>query len=334
MFRPIIVVLVYILFNNSSFPQQMKTTGKIHFEDDAFKELVPENAQIEILAEGFFWSEGPVWMKEDSYLLFNDIPQNTVFKWKENEGLSVYLRPAGFSLGVKPFGGDVGSNGMFINPLNDGLVLCDHGNRCLTQLNKENWTKTIIIDSYEGKKFNSPNDIVISSKGHYYFTDPPYGLKGPDYPGKELDFSGVYHLAPEGKIELITKELDYPNGIALSPDEKTLYVSNTQGRRIIMKFDLAEDGTASNGKILFDASAFNKYGKNGGLDGMAVDEKGNIWATGPGGVMVISPEGKHLGSIDTGTLIANCKFGGMDGNELYMTAHNYLCRVKVKVKGM
>jgi gluconolactonase len=292
---------------------QMKTTGKIYQEDEAFNELVSPDAQIEVLAEGFHWSEGPVWMKEDGYLLFNDIPQNTVFKWKEGEGLSVYLRPAGFALGVKPGGGDLGSNGMFVNPVNKQLVLCDHGNRCLTQLNKENWTKTIIIDSFEGKRFNSPNDLVISSKGHYYFTDPPYGLKGPDRPGKELD---------------------YPNGIALSPDEKTLYVANTQGRRIIMKFDISENGSAANGKILFDATDFNKYGKNGGMDGIAVDEKGNIWATGPGGVMVISPEGKHLGSIDTGTLIANCKFGGSEGNELYMTAHNYLCRVKVKVKGM
>lgn len=324
---------VIIFICSLTFSQQMKTTGRIYQEDEAFKELISENAVIEILAEGFGWSEGPVWIKEGSYLLFTDIPQNTVFKWKDEEGLSIFLRPAGFALGKKPFGGDYGSNGLFINPLNNQLVLCDHGNRCVTQLNRENWSKTIVIDSFEGKKFNSPNDIVISSKGHYYFTDPPYGLKGPDYPGKELDFSGVYHLTPDGKIEVITKELDYPNGIALSPDEKTLYASNTEERKIVMRFDLAENGNAGSGKILFDAAGFKKYGKDGGCDGMAVDKKGNIWVTGPGGVMVVSPEGKHLGSIDTGTLIANCKFGGKEGNELYMTAHNYLCRVKVKVKG-
>ncbi|MGE5810381.1 MAG: SMP-30/gluconolactonase/LRE family protein, partial [Ignavibacteria bacterium] len=175
---------------------------------------------------------------------------------------------------------------------------------------------------------------VISSNGHFYFTDPPYGLKGPDYPGKELDFSGVYHLSGDGKIELITKELDYPNGISLSPDEKTLYVSNSGEKKVILKFDVAENGSVKNGRLFFDATGFNKYGKGGGCDGMVVDQKGNIWATAPGGVMIFSPEGKHLGSIDTGTELANCKFGGKEGNELFIASHNYLCRVKVKVKGM
>jgi len=324
---------VIIFICSLSLSQEMKTTGKIYREDQAVDALIPDNAVIEVLAEGFGWSEGPVWVKDGGYLLFTDIPKNTVFKWNEAEGLSVYLRPAGFSLGSKPFGGDYGSNGLFINPVDNQLILCDHGNRCIAQLSRENWSKTILVESFEGKKLNSPNDVVISSAGHYYFTDPPYGLKGPDYPGKELDFSGVYHLKPDGSIELITKELDYPNGIALSPDEKTLYVANSGERRILMRFDLESDGTAGNGRIFFDATGFKKYGKDGGCDGMAVDEKGNIWATGPGGVMIFSPEGKHLGSVDTGTLIANCKFGGKDGNELYMTAHNYLCRVKVNVKG-
>ncbi|MGE5858908.1 MAG: SMP-30/gluconolactonase/LRE family protein [Ignavibacteria bacterium] len=317
-----------------SFSQQMKTTGKIYSEDPALNDLIPENAVIEVLAEGFGWSEGPVWIKDGGFLLFTDIPQNTIFKWNEKEGLSVYLRPAGFSLGTKSFGGDLGSNGLFINPVNNQLILCDHGNRCITQLNRENWSKKIIIDSYEGKKFNSPNDVVISSNGHFYFTDPPYGLKGPDYPGKELDFSGVYHLSGDGKIELITKELDYPNGISLSPDEKTLYVSNSGEKKVILKFDVAENGSVKNGRLFFDATGFNKYGKGGGCDGMVVDQKGNIWATAPGGVMIFSPEGKHLGSIDTGTELANCKFGGKEGNELFIASHNYLCRVKVKVKGM
>jgi gluconolactonase len=338
MLKKISVVLpLIILFCSSSCTQEVnmknyKTTGEIHREDSAINDLIPGNAVIEVLAEGFDWSEGPVWVKKDSSLLFTDIPKNSIFKWNEKEGLSLYLRPAGFALGDKQ-GGDFGSNGLFINPVNDQLVLCDHGNRCITELNRENWSKKIIVDSFEGKRLNSPNDIVINSKGDFYFTDPPYGLPRPDYTGKELDFSGVFHLKTDGSIKLITKELDYPNGIGLSPDEKTLYVANSGERRVIMAFDLAEDGTASNGRIFYDATGFTKYGKGGGCDGMAIDEKGNIWATGPGGVMIFTPEGKFLGSIDTGTALANCKFGGADGKELYITAEKYLCRVKVNVKG-
>jgi gluconolactonase len=333
-----IVVSMFILFYSSSCAQEVnmkdyKTIGKIQREDPAIDELIPRDAVIEVLADGFDWSEGPVWIKKEGFLLFTDIPKNSVFKWNEQEGLSLYLRPAGFALGNKE-GGDFGSNGLFINPVNEQLILCDHGNRCITELNRENWSKKIIIDSFEGKRLNSPNDIVISSKGHFYFTDPPYGLPGPDRKGKELDFSGVFHLKPDGSITLITKELDYPNGIALSPEEKTLYIANSGKKKVIMAFDVAEDGTATNGRIFYDATGFDKYGKGGGCDGMAIDEKGNIWATGPGGVMIFTPEGKFLGSIDTDSPLANCKFGGADGKELYITANNYLCRVKVNVKGV
>jgi len=326
--------IVFLLFlTSNALAQEMKTTGKIYRDDLAINKLIPENAVIEILAEGFGWSEGPVWVKDGGYVLFTDIPNNSIFKWKDEEGLSLYLRPSGFALGKNYPGGDVGSNGLFINPLSNQLVLCDHGNRCLTELNQKNWTKSVIVDSYEGKRFNSPNDVVISSKGHFYFTDPPYGLTSPNYPEKELDFSGVYHLKPDGNIDLVTKDLDFPNGIALSPDEKTLYVSNSGKKRIWMAFDVTVDGNTSNGRLFYDATGFNKYGKGGGADGMAIDEYGNIWATGPGGVMIFAPDGKYLGSIDTGTLVANCKFGGKEGNELYIAAQNYLCRVKVYVKG-
>ena len=334
-----IIVPVVILFYSASCSQEIKmnvynTTGKIQREDPAINGLIPQDAVVEILAEGFGWSEGPVWVKKGGYVLFTDVPKNSVYKWQEQEGLSLYLRPSGFAFGDKYPGGDVGSNGLFINPVNGELVLCDHGNRCLTELNMKNWSKKIIINSFEGKRFNSPNDVVINSKGHFYFTDPPYGLTAPNYPEKEIDFSGVYHLKPDGRIELVTKEFDYPNGIALSPDEKTLYISNSGKKRIWMTFDIAEDGSTSNGRIFYDATGFNKYGKDGNCDGMAVDDKGNIWATGPGGVMIFTPEGKYLGSVDTGTLVANCKFGGENGNELYIAAHNYLCRVKVNVKGL
>lgn len=328
-----IICFIVIISVSFACEQAYKTIGTIHRDDPAINKLIPVDAVIEVLAEGFDWSEGPVWIKDGGYLLFNDIPQNTTYKWSEQEGLTIFLRPAGYSLGDNPPGKELGGNGLFINPTNSQLVLCDHGNRCIAVLNQSNWTKSIIVDKFEGKKLNSPNDIVISLQGHYYFTDPPYGLTWPDFPGKELDFSGVYHLSSDGTMRVVTKELDRPNGIGLSPDEKTLYIANSGKKKILMAFDVADNGVTSNGRIFYDATEFDKYGKLGAFDGLAVDATGNIWATGPGGVMIFTPDGKHLGSIETGTVLSNCCFGGVDGNELYITADMYLCRVKVNVKG-
>ncbi len=317
-----------------SFP----TIGKIERNDPKINDLIPENAVIEILADGFKWSEGPVWVKDGQFLLFNDIPTNTLYKWKEDEGLSVYLRPAGYSLDGDPNLIQFGCNGLYINPVNNQLILCEHGNRCLSQLDSDKWIKTVIVDKYQGKKFNSPNDVVISSKGHFYFTDPPYGLKRVDgsvdnNPLKELDFNGVYHYTPDGILTLITKDLERPNGIILSPDETTLYVANSSEKAIWLAFDISAEGMASNERIFFDAREIRKSGKKGGCDGMTVDVKGNIWATGPGGVLIITPAGEHLGTINTGESIANCCFGGEQGDYLYMTSTMYLCRIRVKIKG-
>lgn len=332
----ILNLVICLIVINVSFAgeQALKTIGTIYRDNPEINNLIPENAVIEVLAEGFDWSEGPVWIKDSGYLLFNDIPQNTVYEWSEQKGLTIFLRPAGYALGVNPPGRELGCNGMFINPMTGQLVLCDHGNRCIAVLNQKNWTKSIIVDMFEGKKLNSPNDIVISSKGHCYFTDPPYGLTRPDFPGKELDYSGVFHVRPDGSILLVTKELDRPNGIGLSPDGKTLYVANSSRRKIWLAFDVADNGTTGNSRIFYDATGFDKYGRGGGCDGLAVDASGNIWATGPGGVMVFTSDGRHIGSIDTGTRVSNCCFGGVKGDELYITAGMYLCRVKVNAKGI
>jgi len=334
--RSIIIEFVFLFLSiNISFAGEpmTKTLGTIHRDTPEINNLIPEDAVIELLAEGFDWSEGPVWIKDGGYVLFNDIPQNTTYKWSEKEGLTIFMRPAGYSLGDDPPGYELGCNGLFVHPITKQIVFCDHGNRCIAVLNKKNWTKSILVDKFEGKKLNSPNDIVISSMGHYYFTDPPYGLTGPDYLGMELDFSGVYHLNPNGVLTLVTKELDRPNGIALSPDERTLYVSNSGEKKIWIKFDVSENGTTGKSRMFYDATDFNKYGNKGNCDGMAVDTQGNIWATGPGGVMIFTPEGKHLGSIETGKSISNCCFGGTEGNELYITSDMYLCRVKVNANG-
>ena len=328
-------IVFILLLCSQLFGQQsaQKTIGTIHRHDAMADRLFPKDARIEVLAQGFDWSEGPVWVKQDKVLLFNDIPQNTTWKWHETQGLSIFLRPAGYAIGTQPPGKELGSNGLAVHPQTGRIIFCDHGNRCVAELYTDFWVKRILVSQYNGKRLNSPNDLVIRSDGHIYFTDPPYGLQGPDYPGKELEFNGVYHLTPQGQLNLITTELDRPNGIALSPDEKTLYVANSSRKKIWLAFDIAETGTATNGRLFFDATPLSEQGKRGGCDGMAVDSQGNLWATGPGGVLVITPDARHIATIETGVATSNCCFGGDNGNELYITADMYLCRVKVNARG-
>jgi gluconolactonase len=323
------------LLCSSLYGQQsaQKTIGTIHHHNPLADALIPKDTRIEVLAQGFEWSEGPVWVKKGGYLLFNDIPQNTTWKWHETQGLSIFLRPAGYAIGTQPPGKELGSNGLAVHPQTGRIIFCDHGNRCLAELDQEFWVKRILVSQYNGKRLNSPNDLVISSGGQIYFTDPPYGLKRPDYPGKELEFNGVFHLTPKGELSLVTTELDRPNGIALSPDEQTLYVANSGKKKIWVAFDIAENGTAINGRLFFDATSLSEQGKRGGCDGLAVDNQGNLWATGPGGVLVITPDARHIATIETGVATANCCFGGDNGNELYITADMYLCRVKLNAKG-
>ena len=277
-----------------------------------------------------------MWVKEGQYVLFNDIPPNTMFKWSEERGLEKYLQPAGYT-GEKERGGEMGSNGLYLD-LEGRLLLCQHGDRRVARmkapLDNPAAEFETVAGEYEGRRLNSPNDLVVHSSGAIYFTDPPYGLEGNvNDPNKELDFQGVYRVSPDGDVTLLTKDLSRPNGIALSPDEKTLYVANSDGRRpVYMAFDVKADGTIENGRVLFDAGELSKQGRPGSQDGMAVDVHGNLFATGPGGVLILSPEGKHLGSIMSG-VTANCTFGD-DGSTLYMTSDDKLKRIKVKTKGL
>ncbi|MGH7497170.1 MAG: SMP-30/gluconolactonase/LRE family protein [bacterium] len=306
--------------------------GVIHRVDPRLNQLIPSHAKLEKLAEGFEWTEGPLWIPNENSLLFTDIPKNTIYKWKAGEGLSVYLRPAGY-VGEDPPGIELGSNGLILSP-NGQLVMCDHGNRCISQLNAQNFTKKILADKYEGKRLNSPNDGIFKSNGDFYFTDPPYGLAGQNKDSKkELGFNGVYRLSKDGKLTLLTMEFTFPNGIAFSPDEKTLYVAQSDPEKAIWKaFEVRDDGTIANGKVLFDATPWVKQGKKGLPDGLKVDRAGFLYATGPGGVIVFSPEGKHLGTIETGEATSNCAFGD-DGSMLYITADMYLCRIALNTIG-
>jgi len=298
--------------------------GSIERLDPALDALLAPDAKIEVLASGFNWSEGPVW--KDGGIVFSDVPENTVFGWKEGEkAASVVLKPSG-SLNGKD---GQGSNGLAVDA-QGRLVLCQHGERRVARLEKDG-SFIAIADRFEGKRFNSPNDLVIAKSGVVYFTDPPYGLKkGTDQP--ELDFHGIFAVDASGKVSLIDKAVRFPNGIALSPDEKTLYVavSDPQDTRVIA-YDLAAAGAAS--RVVFNAQSLKSPQRKGGCDGMKVDAQGNIWTTGPGGVLILDKNGKHLGSILTGQATANCAWGGEDRSTLYITADMFLLRVKTKVKG-
>ncbi len=301
--------------------------------DPRFDKLIPKNATLETLSEGYAWTEGPVWVKKDGgYLLFSDIPNNRIMKWQDGKA-SDFMKPSGYT-GTRTDLKEPGSNGLVLDP-EGRLVLMEHGDRRVTRLEKDG-KKTVLADKYMGKRFNSPNDGVFKSNGDLYFTDPPYGLMVKDkegFPGMELDFCGVYRVSKDGKLTLLTKELTKPNGLAFSPDEKTLYVGSSDPDKAIWKaFPVKEDGTLGESKIFFDSTDMVKKGLKGLPDGMKVDKDGNIFATGPGGVLVFAPDGTHLGTILTGVPTANCAWGD-DGSVLYVTANNDLTRIKTMTKG-
>lgn len=319
-----------------------KQIGEVRRLDPALDALVPTDAKIELLAEGFQWSEGPVWVSEKvsgiggGFLLFSDVPMNVVHQWSEVGGLRAWLRPSGYT-GEDPRGGETGSNGLTLDA-EGRLVLCQHGDRRVAKLDAP-WKSptpkfTTVADRYDGKRFNSPNDLAYHSSGALYFTDPPYGMVGKfDDPKRETDFFGVYRVATDGTVTLLTDQRTAPNGIAFSPDEKTLYVAQSDPNAPnIYAYDVQADGSVANERVFFDARELSKQYR-GMPDGLKLDQAGNLFATGPGGVLVISPSGKHLGTISTGELIANCAFGD-DGQTLYMTSDGYLARVRLTTKGV
>jgi gluconolactonase len=304
-----------------------KRTMSILRFDPAFDALVPPGAQIEKLAGGFTFTEGPLWRHQGA-LWFSDVVGNVVRQWSPDGRVIEILRPGGYNGNSLPAGGFIGPNGMTAGT--DGSVLlCQHGNRRIVRIARDG-SITTEVDNFEGRKLNAPNDLVYRSDGSLYFTDPPYGLpKGDDDPAKELPFNGVFKLSG-GKLQVIIKDLTRPNGLAFSPDEKTLYVSNSDdNRRIWMRYDVAIDGTVRNGSVFADATAVNEPGLP---DGMKVDVRGNIWATAPSAVWVFSAQGKHLGTIVPPEDPANCAWGD-EGRSLYITAETGLYRIKTSVCG-
>lgn len=323
-------VLFLICVAMAQTPPVRPTLGHVVRLDPRLDKLIPKDAVIEVLASGISWAEGPLWIKDGGYLLFSDIPRNSVMKWKEGEGVSLFMKPSGYT-GVTDYGHEPGSNGLTADA-QGRVVFCEHGDRRISRLEKEGGKRTL-ADNYQGRRLNSPNDLCYKSNGDLYFTDPPYGLpKNVDDPRRELDFYGVYRLTPDGQPTLLTKEMTRPNGIAFSPDEKTLYVAQSDPQRAIwMAFPVNADGSIGKGRVFYDVTA-NVEKMPGLPDGMKVDEQGNLFATGPGGIHVFSPDGKLLGRIDTGQRTANCAWGD-DGSTLYITADSYLCRIRTTTRG-
>jgi gluconolactonase len=310
-------------------------TSRVERLDPAIDALIPSDARVEKLGDGFAWTEGPVWRRDKGYLLFSDAPNNTIWRFKDGEGITIFLRPAGYAGPGDPPGRELGSNGLTTDAMGR-LVIADHGNRMIARLREDSlWTKLPLAERYDGKRFNSPNDVVYRANGDLYFTDPPYGLRQLNAdPAKEMPFNGVFKLSPSGTVTLLTKDLSFPNGIAISPDGNTLYVGMSDRQRPhIMAYDIQANGDIARGRIFFDANPLVQKGLRGALDGMKVDAKGNLFASGPGGILVISPQGKHLGTIVTGDVTANCAFGGADGSTLYMTANHAIMRIRTSTKG-
>jgi gluconolactonase len=311
-----------------------KTIGSLVKADPRFDGLIAPDATLEVLAEGYDWSEGPVWVpREGGFLLWSDVPANTIYRWAPGQAAAPYMKPSGFT-GVGKYSSEPGSNGLTLD--REGrLIAAEHGDR---RVSRFDWTggKRTIADNWQGKRFNSPNDVVVKSNGDIYFTDPIYGLPQRETDKtRETDFCGVYRWsAKTGEVTLLTREMTRPNGLAFSPDEKILYVANSDPKKAVwMAFPVKADGTLDAGTLFKDVTGMVGRQHPGLPDGLRVDARGNLFATGPGGVHVYAPDGTLLGRIDTGQATANCAFGGADGSDLFVTADMFVVRVRTRTKG-
>jgi gluconolactonase len=317
--------------NTIAFAQSQQKSIEVVALDPRFDKLVPSNLKVEVIASGRKWVEGPVWNRARGYLLFSDIPANSVIKWQAGKGPSLFLKPSGYSEKTPFKGAEPGSNGLAFDP-QGRLVLAQHGDRRISRL-EANGKKTILAERYEGSRINSPNDLVFRSNGDLYFTDPPFGLPGGfEDPGKDLPFQGVYRLSKDGKLTLLIKEIKAPNGIAFSPDEKKFYVSDVDyDRAAWLVYDVASDGSVGNGRIFASAKQWRKP-PFFGPDGFKLDKAGNLFGARPGGVSVFAPDGTHIGSLELGSPSSNVAWGE-DGSTLFITAGTSVYKTRLHTKG-
>jgi len=326
-------IITFALAAASLFAQSATQTA-IRRIDPAFDQLVPPGAKIEKVAGGFQFVEGPVWFRPGRDLFFSDIPGNVIMQWSPANGAMVF-RDHIFP-GEYPAGKQVGTNGLTLDS-QGRIIVAEHGNRRVSRIAKDGML-TVLADRYQGKRLNSPNDVVVMKNQDIYFTDPPFGLLNPGQdpqsasksPLRELSFNGVFRITAAGKIEPVVQDIALPNGLAFSPDETKLYVANSADKKWSV-YDVKPDGTLGSGRIFYDAE---KETGPGVPDGMKVDTAGNVWATGPGGILVISPQAKLLGVIVFPEVPANCAWGDADGKTLYVTARTGLYRIKTNISGI
>lgn len=333
--KKILPFLLSILLLSSCGPtKESKTIGSIERIDPSLNELIGENATIEVLDSGYAWTEGPIWIQSQKMLLFSDVEKNTIYKWTEDKGAEVYLTPSGYT-GTETYPTlEPGSNGLTLD--NEGrLVLCQHGDRRVARLDapfdKPTPSYVSLANNFNGKKFNSPNDVRFRSNGDFFFTDPPYGMPGreKDSVYRELPFHGVYKVSKDGKVTLLVDTVSRPNGISLTPDEKTLVVANSDpAKPLWYAFDLTDSDSLTNARVLFDTRSEQPVGE-GLPDGLKIDSKGNIFASGPGGIWIFNKDGKLIGRIRLPERAANCAFADNE-KTLFITADMYLLRVKMR----
>lgn len=339
--RPLQILALLVLTALPGISVRAQDYSFIARLNSGLDEIVPPDAKVEKLAEHFGFLEGPIWVRKGGYLLFSDIPANVIYKWDPAAGkASIYLPYSGFTgtddsvAGMQLNNGKgmvtlLGSNAVTIDP-QGRVVYCAHGDRQIVRV-EPNGTRTVLAREFEGKRLNSPNDLVYKSDGALYFTDPPAGMRNAaDDPKKELPFTGIYMLKGD-KLQLVAKDLR-PNGLAFTPDEKFIYlVDGTGGKKTIARYAVNADDTFGAGELFMDMTSDKAPG---GPDGMKVDQKGNLYSTGPGGVWIMSPDGKHLGTIMTAELPANLAFGDADYKTLYLTARTGLYKIRLKIPGI
>ena len=330
--KKITVSLLLLAKCFSVFAQETKPEiGTIEFVSDELSKIIKKDAKLEVVAEGFQFTEGPLWVDKQKMLLFSDVPANTIYKWTEAKGKEVYLKPAGYTDSAKR-GGFMGPNGLSLGK--DGkLLICQHGDRRIAKMNaplaapQPNFIT--VVGEYNGKKINSPNDLFVNAAGDIYFTDPSYGFeKGARDPKKEIAYQGVYKVDKSGRTTLLVDSIEQPNGISIFPGGKTMIISNSDNRKKRWYlYDITPNGSLANGRIFYDVS--NEKGM-GGCDGLKIDNRGNVFAAGPGGIWIFTKAGKLIGKIKiNGVSAANCALTP-DGKTIYITATNYLLRVKMR----
>lgn len=310
--------------------------GSVIAFDPGFHALVAVDAAVERIADGLTWAEGPVWLADTQALLYTDVPENTLYRWTAAEGSRVLLHPSGYGGGhASDSLREAGANGLEAAP-GGSVLMADSGSRALARFDPRTGRKQLLTTHFHGRRYNSPNDLARRADGRIYFTDPPFGLVGfDDSPVKELRFNGVFRLDPDGSVQLVDDTLSFPNGVALSPDGRTLYVANCDARRALwMAYTLDVEGAAGARRVFAEAADLVGTHHPGLPDGMAVAATGHVFAAGPGGVLVFDPQGRRLGLIATGGPVSNCAFGDADGRTLYLTSQHLVARVRTRVAGM